>query len=180
MYARRRHVYFAMMGLCLSLFVVACAVVRLWSVPAAVAMCVVAMVIPPFAAVVANRKGPEDRWYDDPGAGSASGQAEEPPTPPTHVRKKDPRDGPGTPPVKPPFERGASGSTGISGGHDPGHGGRGGRREPLSDQDRVKGSDPESEAWWRELDRRGSGGEGPPGPPGHGRDPRRPGPWPEE
>ncbi|MHC8562391.1 DUF3099 domain-containing protein [Streptomyces albidoflavus] len=106
MYARRRHVYFAMMGLCLSLFVVACAVVRLWSVPAAVAMCVVAMVIPPFAAVVANRKGPEDRWYDDPGAGSASGQAEEPPTPPTHVRKKDPRDGPGTPPVKPPLRAG--------------------------------------------------------------------------
>ncbi|WP_371278694.1 DUF3099 domain-containing protein, partial [Streptomyces albidoflavus] len=168
MYARRRHVYFAMMGLCLSLFVVACAVVRLWSVPAAVAMCVVAMVIPPFAAIVANRKGPEDRWYDDPGAGSAPGQDDAAsPTPPTHVRKKDPkkdpRDGPGTPPVKPPSERGASGSTGISGGHGHGsghghgHGGHAGRRGPLSDQDRVKGSDPESEAWWRELDRRGSG-----------------------
>ncbi|MFE6600117.1 DUF3099 domain-containing protein [Streptomyces albidoflavus] len=191
MYARRRHVYFAMMGLCLSLFVVACAVVRLWSVPAAVAMCVVAMVIPPFAAIVANRKGPEDRWYDDPDAGSAPGQDDDAsPTPPTHVRKKDPRDGPGTPPVKPPSERGASGSTGISGGHGPGHGhgsghghghgGHAGRRGPLSDQDRVKGSDPESEAWWRELDRRGSGGDGPPGPPGHGSDPRRPGPWPEE
>ncbi|MGA4859936.1 DUF3099 domain-containing protein [Streptomyces koyangensis] len=189
MYARRRHVYFAMMGLCLSLFVVACAVVRLWSVPAAVAMCVVAMVIPPFAAIVANRKGPEDRWYDDPGAGSASGRGDESPTPPTHVRKKDPRDGPGTPPVRPPSEPGhpagpptPSGSTGISGGHGPGrgHGGHAGRRGPLSDQDRVKGSDPESEAWWRELDRRGSGGDGPPGPPGHGSDPRRPGPWPEE
>ncbi|WP_436738074.1 DUF3099 domain-containing protein [Streptomyces sp. BBFR102] len=188
MYARRRHVYFAMMGLCLSLFVVACAVVRLWSVPAAVAMCVVAMVIPPCAAIVANRKGPEDRWYDDPGADDGSGEVEPPPAPPTHVRRKDPRDGPGTPPVRPSSERRGppsepsthsgpssppdpSGSTGISGGS----GGRGGRRGPLSDEDRVKGHDPESEAWWRELDRRGSGG-----PPGRGSDPRRPGPWPEE
>ncbi len=29
-------------------------------------MCVVAMVIPPVAAMVANRRGPEDRWWDDP------------------------------------------------------------------------------------------------------------------
>jgi hypothetical protein len=29
-------------------------------------MCVVAMVIPPLAAVVANRRGPDDRWWDDP------------------------------------------------------------------------------------------------------------------
>ncbi|MGW9524071.1 DUF3099 domain-containing protein [Streptomyces diastaticus] len=188
MFARRRHVYFAMMGLCLSLFVVACAVVRLWSVPAAVAMCVVAMVIPPVAAVVANRKGPEDRWYDDPDAGSDEDDL--PPAPPTHVRRKDPKDGPGTPPVGPPAGRDGpagpstpSGSTGISGGTGR-RGERGGRREPLSDQDRVKGHDPESEAWWRELDRRGSGGgggpPGPPGPPGHGSDPRRPGPWPDE
>ncbi|MFD0057627.1 DUF3099 domain-containing protein [Streptomyces sp. NPDC127168] len=66
MYARRRHVYFAMMGICIALFVLAWGVVRLWSVPAAVAMCVVAMVIPPLAAIVANRRGPEDRWWDDP------------------------------------------------------------------------------------------------------------------
>lgn len=78
-----------MMGLCLSLFVVACAVVRLWSVPAAVAMCVVAMVIPPFAAIVANRKGPEDRWYDDPGAGSAPARTTTPlpPRRPTSARR---------------------------------------------------------------------------------------------
>ncbi|MFD4989624.1 DUF3099 domain-containing protein [Streptomyces sp. NPDC058374] len=167
MYARRRHVYFAMMGFCLSLFVVACAVVRLWSVPAAVAMCVVAMVIPPFAAIVANRKGPEDRWYDrpDPGPG-----AEPPPAPPTHVRRTGPRDGPGTPPVNPPAgPPGPSGSTGISGTPGPpgGRGGRSGSRGSLSDQDRVQGPDPQSEAWWRELDGRGS-------------DPRRPGPWPDE
>ncbi|MGW5235003.1 DUF3099 domain-containing protein, partial [Streptomyces nodosus] len=66
MYARRRHLYFAMMGTCIGLFVLAWGVVRLWSVPAAVGMCLVAMVIPPLAAMVANRRGPEDRWWDDP------------------------------------------------------------------------------------------------------------------
>ncbi|MET9802985.1 DUF3099 domain-containing protein [Streptomyces sp. NPDC006368] len=66
MYARRRHLYLGMMTACLVLFVGAWAVVRLWSTPAAVAMCFVAMVIPPVAAVVANRRGPEDRWWDDP------------------------------------------------------------------------------------------------------------------
>ncbi|WP_069171417.1 DUF3099 domain-containing protein [Streptomyces griseus] len=66
MYARRRRAYFLMMGGCLALFVSAWAFVRLWSIPAAVAMCVVAMVIPPVAAIVANRRGPDDRWWDDP------------------------------------------------------------------------------------------------------------------
>ncbi|KES07629.1 membrane protein [Streptomyces toyocaensis] len=66
MYARRRHAYFVMMGTCIVLFVLAWGVVRLWSVPAAVGMCLVAMVIPPLAAVVANRRGPDDRWWDDP------------------------------------------------------------------------------------------------------------------
>ena len=53
------------MGLCVTLFVLAWAVVRLWSVPVAVGMCVVAMVIPPLAAMVANRRGPDDRWWDE-------------------------------------------------------------------------------------------------------------------
>lgn len=66
MYARRRHRYFVMMGICITLFVLAWGVVRLWSVPVAVGMCVVAMVIPPLAAMVANRRGPDDRWWDDP------------------------------------------------------------------------------------------------------------------
>ncbi len=47
-------VYGIMMGVCLTLFVLAWAVVRRFSPPAAVAMSVVAAVIPPFAAVVAN------------------------------------------------------------------------------------------------------------------------------
>ena len=55
-----------MMGTCVFLFVMAWAVVRLWSVPAAIAMCLVAMVIPPVAAIVANRRGPEDHWWDEP------------------------------------------------------------------------------------------------------------------
>lgn len=54
------------MGGCLLLFVSAWAFVRLWSVPAAIGMCFVAMVIPPVAAIVGNRRGPEDRWWDEP------------------------------------------------------------------------------------------------------------------
>ncbi|MEU4652382.1 DUF3099 domain-containing protein [Streptomyces sp. NPDC023723] len=65
MYGRRRRGYFVLMGICIALFVLAWGVVRLWSVPAAVGMCVVAMVIPPFAAIVANRRGPQDRWWDE-------------------------------------------------------------------------------------------------------------------
>ncbi|GGT79546.1 MULTISPECIES: DUF3099 domain-containing protein [Actinomadura] len=51
---RRRLAYGIMMGTCLTLFVLAWAVVRLYSHTAAIAMTVVALVIPPFAAVVAN------------------------------------------------------------------------------------------------------------------------------
>ncbi len=51
---RRKLVYGIMMATCLTLFVLAWAVVRRFSPHAAVAMSVVAMVIPPFAAVVAN------------------------------------------------------------------------------------------------------------------------------
>ncbi|MCX5141734.1 MULTISPECIES: DUF3099 domain-containing protein [unclassified Streptomyces] len=104
MYRRRRRAYFLMMGGCLVLFVSAWAFVRLWSMPAAIAMCVVAMVIPPVAAMVANRKGPEDRWWDDPAPGSRPRPA------------GPPRSGRGGPPPK--------GPTG----------------------------DPESDAWWDELD----------------------------
>ncbi|MDF6019737.1 DUF3099 domain-containing protein [Streptomyces sp. JH34] len=104
MYARRRRVYFLMMGGCLFLFVSAWAFVRLWSIPAAVAMCVVAMVIPPVAAIVANRRGPEDRWWDDPSSGSrASGSRPEgsppdlsrpPKSPPPASRPRSPQQAP--------------------------------------------------------------------------------------
>ena len=51
---RRQRWYFALMGLCLLLIVLAWNVVRLWSTTAAVAMSAVAAVIPPIAVIVAN------------------------------------------------------------------------------------------------------------------------------
>lgn len=131
MYARRRRAYFLMMGGCLFLFVSAWAFVRLWSVPAAVAMCVVAMVIPPVAAIVANRRGPDDRWWDDrsrdssprePGPGDSSHRESGPDGTP---RPKD-----GTPRPKE---------------------GQGSRPRPVG-QGRT--GDPTSDAWWDELDGR--------------------------
>jgi hypothetical protein len=64
-YERRRRRYFVLMGVCLVLFVSAWGLVRLWSVPLAIGMCVVAMAIPPVAAIVANRREPDDRWWDE-------------------------------------------------------------------------------------------------------------------
>lgn len=92
MYARRRRRYFALMGLCLTLFVLAWGVVRLWSVPVAVGMCVVAMVIPPLAAVVANRREPDDRWWDVP---DDSWLDDEPEDDSWRLAGRDPRDRPG-------------------------------------------------------------------------------------
>ena len=57
--ARKRR-YFILMGLCFALIIPAWTVVRLYSVPAAVAMSMVAMVIPPIAAIVANPLGGDD------------------------------------------------------------------------------------------------------------------------
>ncbi len=52
---RRRHWYFAIMGTCLVLILLAWNVVRLFSPAAAIAMSAVAAVIPPVAALLANR-----------------------------------------------------------------------------------------------------------------------------
>ena len=51
---RRQRWYFALMGTCVVLVLLAWNLVRLWSVPAAVAMSAVAAVIPPVAVLVAN------------------------------------------------------------------------------------------------------------------------------
>ena len=51
---RRKIAYGIMMGTCLTLFVLAWAVVRDLSHTAAIAMSAAALVIPPFAAIVAN------------------------------------------------------------------------------------------------------------------------------
>lgn len=53
---RRRRRYFQIMGACLGLIVVAWTVVPRFSVPLAVAMSLVAAVLPPVAAIVANRR----------------------------------------------------------------------------------------------------------------------------
>jgi ABC-type transport system involved in cytochrome bd biosynthesis fused ATPase/permease subunit len=50
----RNRLYFALMALCLTLFVLSWAVVRLYSVTAAVVMSVVALAIPPIAVIIAN------------------------------------------------------------------------------------------------------------------------------
>lgn len=64
-YERRRRRYFALMATCLALFVGAWALVRLWSVPVAIGMCVVAMVIPPIAVIVGNKRAPDEQWWDE-------------------------------------------------------------------------------------------------------------------
>lgn len=57
---RRRRWYLVLMGICLTLVVLAWTVVRFWSTPVAVAMSMGAAVIPPVAAFVANN-GVRDR-----------------------------------------------------------------------------------------------------------------------
>ena len=51
---RRQRWYFAIMGFCLLLIVLAWNLVRLWSTTVAVAMSVVAAVLPPIAVIIAN------------------------------------------------------------------------------------------------------------------------------
>ncbi|MGZ5400686.1 MAG: DUF3099 domain-containing protein [Nocardioides sp.] len=51
---RRQRRYFLLMGVCLTLIVLAWTWVRLWSVPLAVGMSAVAAVIPPIAAFVGS------------------------------------------------------------------------------------------------------------------------------
>ena len=58
---RTKKVYFAMMGTCLGLCVVAWVVVAQYSTIAAVIMSAVALVIPPFASIIANATSATDR-----------------------------------------------------------------------------------------------------------------------
>lgn len=51
---RRDRMYFGLMAVCLTLFILAWAVVRTYSITATVVMTVVAMAIPPIAVIVAN------------------------------------------------------------------------------------------------------------------------------
>jgi hypothetical protein len=56
----RRRAYFVMMGVCLVLIVLAWMVIWRFSILAAVVMSAVALVIPPFAAIIAN-SGPANK-----------------------------------------------------------------------------------------------------------------------
>lgn len=51
---RRQRWYFALMGVCLVLILLAWNLVRLWSTTAAVVMSIVAALLPPIAVVIAN------------------------------------------------------------------------------------------------------------------------------
>ena len=58
---RTKTVYFVMMGTCLGLYVVAWVVVAQYSTIAAVVMSAVALLIPPFASIIANAASATDR-----------------------------------------------------------------------------------------------------------------------
>ncbi|HWG02036.1 MAG TPA: hypothetical protein VG164_09370 [Trebonia sp.] len=58
---RTKRLYFAMMGTCLGLLVIGWVVVARYSTVAAVVMSAVALVIPPFAAIIANAASATDR-----------------------------------------------------------------------------------------------------------------------
>jgi hypothetical protein len=58
---RTKGIYFAMMGTCLGLCAIAWVVVARYSTVAAVVMSAVALVIPPFAAIIANATSATDR-----------------------------------------------------------------------------------------------------------------------
>lgn len=58
---RDQRLYFVLMTICIGLFVLAWAVVDRYSTVAAIVMSAVALVIPPFAAIVANAASAIDR-----------------------------------------------------------------------------------------------------------------------
>ena len=56
-----KRLYFVLMGTCLALIILAWVVIYRYSTLAAVIMSAVALVIPPFAAIIANRASAIDR-----------------------------------------------------------------------------------------------------------------------
>jgi lipopolysaccharide export LptBFGC system permease protein LptF len=58
---RDKRMYFVLMGICIGLFVLSWAVVDRYSTTAAVILTIIALVIPPFAAIVANAFSVADR-----------------------------------------------------------------------------------------------------------------------
>jgi predicted branched-subunit amino acid permease len=58
---RDKRLYFVLMAICIGLFVLAWAVLDRYSVTAAVVVSAVALVIPPFAVIIANAASATDR-----------------------------------------------------------------------------------------------------------------------
>jgi Protein of unknown function (DUF3099) len=58
---RDKRLYLVLMGLCIGLFVLSWAVLDRYSVTAAIIVSVVALVIPPFAVIIANAAAAADR-----------------------------------------------------------------------------------------------------------------------
>jgi Protein of unknown function (DUF3099) len=58
---RDKRVYLALMTVCIGLFVLSWAVLDRYSMTAAIVVSVVALVIPPFAVIIANVSGAADR-----------------------------------------------------------------------------------------------------------------------
>jgi predicted branched-subunit amino acid permease len=58
---RDKRLYLALMAVCIGLFVLSWAVLDRYSVTAAVVVSAVALVIPPFAVIIANAAGATDR-----------------------------------------------------------------------------------------------------------------------
>ena len=56
-----KRLYFVLMAICIGLFVISWAVLERYSVTAAVIVSVVALAIPPFAAIIANASSASDR-----------------------------------------------------------------------------------------------------------------------
>jgi formate hydrogenlyase subunit 4 len=58
---RDKRLYFVLMAICIGLFILSWAVVDRYSTIAAIIMTIVALIIPPFAAIVANAFSATDR-----------------------------------------------------------------------------------------------------------------------
>jgi hypothetical protein len=56
-----KRLYFILMAICIGLFILSWAVLDRYSTAAAVIVSIVALVIPPFAAIIANVSGATDR-----------------------------------------------------------------------------------------------------------------------
>ena len=56
-----KRMYFILMAICIGLFVLSWAVLDRYSTAAAVIVSIVALIIPPFAAIIANVSGAADR-----------------------------------------------------------------------------------------------------------------------